>query len=265
MHNSIDTVLEVYEKHQDLPFYRLYHGDKPTGQMVDQSSEESTHAQSMEQLRRILTISGPGRYCVQLKPKLNSSKEVITIHMNLPYTTGQAPMPTQSIGALGAVGNDYIHKSQVEQIIEAKVGALKAENEMAIYRMQMENKFAELEKKLTERKPKEDSIDKFLASPLAQAIAGLMIQKYTGQQPAMAGSNQVHSPTTEIVTDMQYIELNNGQKLTHAIESLKNQLGSEDEAIMLICKVAQWSEENKNNPIRNVLFGELNKVDLKFN
>jgi len=119
MFHTIEAVLQHCAQFEDLPAYRLYHGDKATGNLADESAKDATHASSMERLEASLRRMGSGRYCLQLKPSLESSKGLITIQMNLPYN-GMPIAPTGAIGAPGQVPG-YMPQQAFEQIISAKI------------------------------------------------------------------------------------------------------------------------------------------------
>jgi hypothetical protein len=269
MFHTIEAVLQHCAQFEDLPAYRLYHGDKATGNLADESAKDATHASSMERLEASLRRMGSGRYCLQLKPSLESSKGLITIQMNLPYN-GMPIAPTGAIGAPGQVPG-YMPQQAFEQIISAKIGEVT--NQFQIQMKDMEIKqIKEAHKReieeITKKKVKgDDPITALMKSELFQVAGKLLMQKYAGA-PAIAN-------TTKIVTDMhpdgpqnetteQNEEEEATQKLGWALKKLSTVTGSEVATVELICKTAQWMVDNNGSDMQKMLLGQLNSVNPRY-
>jgi hypothetical protein len=268
MFHTIETVLQHCAQFEDLPAYRLYHGDKATGNLADESAKEASHAQSMERLEASLRRMGSGRYCLQLKPSLESSKGLITIQMNLPYN-GMSIAPTGAIGAPGQTPTGYMPQQAFEQILTAKIGEVTNRFEIQMKDLEIKQiKDAhkrELEELAKKKQKGDDPITALMKSELFQIAGKVLMQKYAGA-PAIAN-------TTQIVTDMnpdgnqqqqQNHEADAQQKLGWAIDKLNTITGSSEATVELLCKTAQWMVDNNGSGIQKMLLDQLNDVKPRY-
>lgn len=283
MFYNLENVLSHCRQFKDLGAYKLYYGLKPQGQILDETPADAnlTNEEAVQRLQSVMQSISGGEFCLQLKPKLNSNREVITVLMRLPYSGATYGAPQGAIGATGnfnAANGQYIGIGQVNQLLQAERDKMTAEFRLQLLELERKRDREEFQKQLEElRTEKSGMLDHLLNSDFGKIAGAALAQKLLGGAgvPAVAGN------TTQIITDMppqgqgqqtplttenQNPEtmMDDNAKLMWAIDTLAPVTGGNTETVQLLCKLAQWCTDNKGSMVYNMLTSELNKVEPKF-
>jgi len=193
MFRNIESVLKHFDRYTDYDAYKLYRGKEAKdnkGGLIDESPEEADHGSCKVRLESVLHDLGPGTYLVQFKKNPKATTDIINANFEIAYTPVQAAIGSPA-GMGGVDTRSYIHRDDVQKIVEAEIGKVTAQNEM----QNLRREFEEFKNKKAE---KQEPIEKIMENPLVQAIGAMFLNKIQAMPKGIAGPEQGQV----IVTDM---------------------------------------------------------------
>lgn len=263
MFRSIDSVLTHFDRYPDYEAYKLYKGKEAKdnkGGLIDESPAESDHGSALVRLRAVLQDMGPGQYLVQFKRKSTDNNNIINANFEIPYTnlTAERAAIGGTAQPMGINGRDYIHRDDLEKIVQAEIGKVNAQNELALMKREIEE--------LKNRKPeKQEPLEKIMDNPLVQAIGAMFLQKMSAVPRGIAGGQtivsdmpiappvQQHTPENTQHMSEQSNQSANEQKVNEIFRIGTLMTGNPDAGIDLLHKLAHYCYQNQNSPMFQIV------------
>lgn len=262
MFRSIESVLTHFDRYPDYEAYKLYKGKEAKdnkGGLIDESPAECNHGDCMVRLQAVLRDMGPGQYLVQFKRKSTDNNNIINANFEVPYTTTERAAIGSTAQPAGINGRDYIHRDDLEKIMQAKIGEVTAQHRLATLEKQIED--------LKNRKPeKQEPLEKIMDNPLVQAIGAMFLQKMSAVPRGIAGGQTivsdmpiaapVHEHTnqnTQHMSEEQNNQTANEQKVNEIFRIGTLMTGNPDAGIDLLHKLAHYCYQNQNQAMFQIV------------
>jgi len=266
MFRSIESVLTHFDRYPDYEAYKLYKGKEAKdnkGGLIDESPADAQHGDCLVRLQSVLRDMGPGQYLVQFKRKATDNNNIINANFEIPYTTTAERAAIGSTAQpVGVNGRDYIHRDDLENIITAKIGEVKAQNKLDMLEKEIEA--------LKNRKPeKQEPLEKIMDNPLVQAIGAMFLQKMSAMPKGIAGGQAIvsdmpiyHHPQEQPPIHQQHPTPPMDETQTNPETEQKVQeifrigtllTGSPEAGIDLLHKLAHYCHQQQHSPMFQIV------------
>lgn len=258
MFRSIDSVLTHFDRYPEYEAYKLYKGKEAKdnkGGLIDESPADASHGDCLVRLRSVLQDMGPGQYLVQFKRKATDNNNIINANFEIPYTTAVPAAIGSTAQPVGINGRDYIHRDDLDKILQAKIGEVQKDNELANLRREFEE--------FKQRKPeKQEPLEKIMDNPLVQAIGAMFLQKMQQMPKGIAGGQAIvtdmpithHQHQQPIMAEEETQPTAESERKVQEIFRIGTLMtGNPEAGIDLLHKLAHYCYQNQHSPMFQIV------------